>query len=193
MGSLLGWVVVTAFAPFFLQSPDDKTNCYIFGCFWGILFGWYYPTQSTVFIELIPRRQEAEMMGLFTFCSQILTWLPPLVFSALNEAGFSMKFGLYILVAFFVIALSICFFVVRPNYEAAVRLVSEMELSSVDVVVGDGESEIELKAMKQNKQKFGDVFTILSQEEEEGDDDGMQRYNDEAAVVVKVSQTSALV
>ena len=37
-------------------------------------------------MELIPGGCEAEMMGFFQFCSQILSWLPPLTFIALGGA-----------------------------------------------------------------------------------------------------------
>jgi UMF1 family MFS transporter len=44
-----------------------------------------------------------ELMGVFLFACQILSFLPPLVFTALNEAGFSMQWGLASLVVYFVI------------------------------------------------------------------------------------------
>jgi UMF1 family MFS transporter len=44
-----------------------------------------------------------ELMGVFLFACQILAFLPPLVFTALNEAGFSMQWGMASLVVYFVI------------------------------------------------------------------------------------------
>ena len=86
---------------------------------WGFLMGWFYPLSTTVFCTLIPRGQESEMMGLFTFVGQVIVWLPPLFFGVLNEAGWSMKWGLVLDAAFFAAALVVCKCSVR--FEEAVE------------------------------------------------------------------------
>lgn len=74
--SLICWTIVTCIAPMFMSKPSQKNTSYIFGVMWGGLFGWYYPAQITVFVSLIPCKQNGEMMGLFIFIGQVLSWLP---------------------------------------------------------------------------------------------------------------------
>ena len=75
----------------------------IFGCMWGGLLGWFYPLENVIFTMSVPEGQEAELSGFFTYCRAILTWLPPLVFTAMNESGIEMKYGLLSLVGFLLI------------------------------------------------------------------------------------------
>jgi MFS-type transporter involved in bile tolerance (Atg22 family) len=72
-------------------------------------------------VELIPRGQEAEMMGLFIFVGQALVWLPPLFFGVLNEAGASMKWGLVLDACFFVAAGALCWRGVREGHAEVLR------------------------------------------------------------------------
>ena len=44
-------------------------------------------------------------MGIYLFAGQALTWLPPLVFTAMNEAGVSIRLSMLSLVSFWIIAL----------------------------------------------------------------------------------------
>jgi len=53
----------------------------------------------------IPRGQESELSGFYTYCRSILTWLPPLIFTAMNESGIAMTWGLLSLVIFFSVGL----------------------------------------------------------------------------------------
>lgn len=53
----------------------------------------------------LPKGQEAELAGFFVYCTQILGWLPPLLFSILNEQGVPQKYG--VLIACFGFAVSI--------------------------------------------------------------------------------------
>jgi hypothetical protein len=54
---------------------------------------------------LVPRGQEAELAGFYLYCSQIFAWLPPLVFTVMNEGGVplewaGMHLNLYLLIAY---------------------------------------------------------------------------------------------
>ena len=51
------------------------------------------------------RGQEAELTGYFVYCTQILAWLPPLVFATMIEAGVKQTWGLMSLIIFFAIAI----------------------------------------------------------------------------------------
>jgi MFS-type transporter involved in bile tolerance (Atg22 family) len=57
----------------------------------------------------MPCGQESELMGIYIFAGQILAWLPPLIFTAMNEAGVSMRWGLFSDAMFFLIALVISY------------------------------------------------------------------------------------
>lgn len=96
---------VTAGASFMMR-PSFKESGYLFGLFWGICFGWYFPTKTLVFSRIIPRagKKDLEWSGFFVYASQILVWLPPLCFSALVEAGVPTQWGLFALSSFTLIA-----------------------------------------------------------------------------------------
>jgi len=46
---------------------------------------------------------EAEITGFYTYCTIILAWLPPLIFSLLVEAGTDQKYGVIAVSSFFTI------------------------------------------------------------------------------------------
>jgi MFS-type transporter involved in bile tolerance (Atg22 family) len=66
-----------------------------------------YPSQRVLFCTLIPKKQEFEIMGLFVTYGLILSWLPPLIFTAMNERGIDMRWGLSI-IAFFSALAFVC-------------------------------------------------------------------------------------
>mmetsp|Transcript_9737 Transcript_9737/g.17775 ORF Transcript_9737/g.17775 Transcript_9737/m.17775 type:complete len:136 (+) Transcript_9737:754-1161(+) len=45
------------------------------------------------FSMCLPKGQEAELAGFFVYCTQILSWLPPLLFTILVENDISQKYG----------------------------------------------------------------------------------------------------
>jgi MFS-type transporter involved in bile tolerance (Atg22 family) len=57
---------------------------------------------TATYVTITPKGQEAEMMGVYIFCTHILTFLPPLFFTLLNEAGLSMRWGMVSINVFFV-------------------------------------------------------------------------------------------
>jgi len=85
--------LVTAMTPVILSGPDRKNGIFGFACFWGICFGWVYPSQRVLFCTLIPKGQEFEYMGMFAFYGQILGWLIPTIFTILNENDVSMRWS----------------------------------------------------------------------------------------------------
>lgn len=76
------------------------------GCFWGIAIGWFYATQNGYFAVLVPQKQAAEMAGIYNFAALILVWLPPFVFTAMNEAGIPLNYGVMHLIGYFIIAIT---------------------------------------------------------------------------------------
>ena len=116
------FVVSSAASVVFLMSPDDKSKAYVFGFLWGIGIGWLHPMEISAYISLTEPGQEAEMMGLYLLLHQILSWLPPLVFTLWNENGFAMTYGMGSLSVFFVVStLSLC---CMGDYDDALRTLS---------------------------------------------------------------------
>eukprot|EP00580_Thalassiosira_gravida_P006576 CAMPEP_0201633962 /NCGR_PEP_ID=MMETSP0493-20130528/7077_1 /ASSEMBLY_ACC=CAM_ASM_000838 /TAXON_ID=420259 /ORGANISM="Thalassiosira gravida, Strain GMp14c1" /LENGTH=531 /DNA_ID=CAMNT_0048105745 /DNA_START=119 /DNA_END=1714 /DNA_ORIENTATION=+ len=103
--NLIVFSAVTVAGSFILTGPERQTICYVFGVSWGVLLGWFYPLENVIFTMSVPRGQEAELSGFYTYCRSILTWLPPLVFTVMNESGLHMKWGMLSLVIFLVIGL----------------------------------------------------------------------------------------
>jgi hypothetical protein len=52
----------------------------------------------------LPKGQDSELSGLFVYCTQILVWLPPLIFSGLVQAGVSQSIGVMAVACFGVAA-----------------------------------------------------------------------------------------
>lgn len=102
---VLFFIVSTTAAAMILTGPDDKHLAPVFGALWGLGLGWLHPMHSTIFITISPRGQESELMAIFLFCGQVFSWLPPLFFTILNEAGVRMSVGLASLNIFFMAGL----------------------------------------------------------------------------------------
>mmetsp|Transcript_46906 Transcript_46906/g.142093 ORF Transcript_46906/g.142093 Transcript_46906/m.142093 type:complete len:460 (+) Transcript_46906:162-1541(+) len=101
--NLIVFSAITIVGSFVLTGPSMKNVCYIFGVLWGIMLGWFYPLENVTFTLLVPKGQESELSGFYTYCRSILTWLPPLIFTVMNESGLHMKWGLISLVIFLMV------------------------------------------------------------------------------------------
>lgn len=102
-------------------TKRDKNLLYLFGGLVGFSFGWMFPSQKTLSVALIPKGQEFEIMGLISFFGQIVGWLPVFVFTAMNEAGVSMRWGIST-ISWFLAASFLCT-LGCGSYEEAVRSV----------------------------------------------------------------------
>lgn len=119
------FITTTLIASCVLTGPEDKNQVYLFASAWGIGLGWLHPVELSAFISLVEKGQEAEMMGIFLLLGQVLTWLPPLIFTLLNESGVSMGIGLASLaVFFFCAALAL---VGMGSYEEALQTLVEQQ------------------------------------------------------------------
>ena len=83
---------------------------YIWGFFVGLGLGWFYPTENLFFSMCLPKGQEAELAGFYVYCSQILSWLPPLLFTLLVEANVAQKYGVIVVSTFFLVAVLLLMF-----------------------------------------------------------------------------------
>ena len=116
---ILLFLITTTLAAMVLHGPHHKQYAKFFGILWGTSMGWLHPMHTVLFIGLIPKDDDerhrhhhhnhhharTEFMGIYIFCQQVLSWLPPLVFTILNELGVSMGIGLASLDIFFLLGL----------------------------------------------------------------------------------------
>mmetsp|Transcript_4304 Transcript_4304/g.6152 ORF Transcript_4304/g.6152 Transcript_4304/m.6152 type:complete len:532 (-) Transcript_4304:2332-3927(-) len=123
--ALLFFATVAAGTFAHLDGPDKADWIYMWAVFWGIAYGWTYPSQRVLICTLIPKGQEAEMMGLFTFTGQVLGWLIPLIFTIMNEKGVNIRWSCSI-ISFFVMFAFICT-LPMGTYESGLNEVQEAE------------------------------------------------------------------
>jgi MFS-type transporter involved in bile tolerance (Atg22 family) len=85
---------------------------------------------------VLPKGQEAELSGFFVYCTQILTFLPPLIFTVMIESGINMKWGLMSMIIFFVIAIGfLC--LVSPWEEVLKESAKVIDAVQVEDVTGE--------------------------------------------------------
>ena len=104
-----------------LKEPGQQLETYVLAFIWGAGTGWKWTVDRYILSTILPNTgQDAELMGLYLFFGQSLTWLPPLVFTIINEIGLDKRFGLGSVSSFFFIgAVAI---VMMGDYHAAVSL-----------------------------------------------------------------------
>ncbi len=95
-------------------------------------------------ITIIPKNKDAELMGAYLFFGQILAWLPPLVFTALNEAGVSIRISMLSLLLFWFISVT-CLQIMGP-YENALRQANESIEDSSPAANNAPQSVVESKS-----------------------------------------------
>lgn len=127
--SLVFFICVLAFTLILVNGPDRLNWTYGAGVFWGIAYGWMNPSQRTLQVTLTPRGQEAEIMGLFTFVTQVIGWLPALIFSVLNENGVDMRWGVSV-VCWEVAVAVVCLLFVGDYDDAVWQVQKEAEPES---------------------------------------------------------------
>jgi hypothetical protein len=103
-------------------SGSSKVKAYVLVVFWGLGNGWKWTSDRLASATLCPPRQSGEFTGLYLFSTIGLTWLPPLVFTVLNEPGVPMQVGLATLNAWFLV--SAAAYLLMGQYRAAVDAIS---------------------------------------------------------------------
>ena len=104
------------------STKKDKILVYVFSSLWGMTFGWMFPSQRTLAVALIPKGQETEMMGLISFFMHVFGWLPVFIFTALNENGINMRWG--VASVSFLLVLSVMVSLMCGSYQDAVEAVA---------------------------------------------------------------------
>jgi UMF1 family MFS transporter len=132
-GGLLFLSVSIAVSCGIFKGPEQREAVYGFSAAWGFAMGWTFPSQRVLLVSLIPKGQETEMMGMFTFMGQILGWLPPLLFTIMNENGVDQRWGLGLIPMFCTLA----FVCTLPmgSYQDAVDRVSKDSEAKLDEIL----------------------------------------------------------
>ncbi len=111
-----------------LSEPEHQDLAYYFGILWGISLGWFYPTESLIFSMTMPKGQEAELAGFFLYCTQIIGWVPPLVFTLMNENDLSLNLaGMHLNVYLFIAFICYC---CMAQWDACVAAAEENKMLS---------------------------------------------------------------
>ena len=98
-------IVDVAFFVTFLTGPGQQLGAYIMFCFIGVAGGWKYTMDRLISSSIIPEGQDTELMGLYLFSGQCLSWLPLMVFTIMNESHISLRISTATLVVYIVISL----------------------------------------------------------------------------------------
>lgn len=133
------FALTTIAAAFHLRGPDDKPFVFIYAALWGISLGWMPPVHATSFMLLAEKGAEAEMMGIFLFSVDIITFLPPLVFTLTNEAGLAMNLGLGSLSIYFLLAIMLLFPIGR--LEDAMKRVRALDMEKIQENTAESDPE----------------------------------------------------
>jgi len=113
------WIVNTSAAAVVLNGPGKQMEAYFFAVGWGVAMGWIFPTERVAITQMIRKGEEAEIMGVYLCFASLITWLPPLVFTAMNEAGVEMRVSFASLNLFFFI--SFCLLFLMGNFDDVVQ------------------------------------------------------------------------
>ena len=114
-----------------MTGGGDKVLAFVYAAVWGVLLGWFYPSELLIFSMIMPEGQESELSGFYMYCTQILGWLPPLVFTIMNERGINLSWGGIHLNIFLFIGL--CFLQLMPTWEKCVEVSNAPNKISIEV------------------------------------------------------------
>ena len=128
----------------FCLNRDSVAFAFVWAVCVGILLGWHYPTEGLIFSICLPKCHDSEMAGFFVYCSQVLVWLPPLIFSVLDQGGFDQSFGVLAVASFGLIAVAIIS--TMPPWPDVVKDVAKMEAVSRETQHGVELSSEQLNA-----------------------------------------------
>lgn len=112
------WMVASLVTGVLVNSPSRKMIFIVLSSFWGFIFGWAVPSMRSLYITIIPEGQNAEFMGIYVLISSGVIWLPPLLFTILNEVGVQMNEIMALSTNVF--ALALFFVLMMDPYDKAV-------------------------------------------------------------------------
>lgn len=103
---------------------------------------------------ILPQGQEAELAGFFVYCTQILGWLPPLIFSLMIEADVDYKYG--VIATSFGFVISIGFLSCAASWPEIVKEAQDGGSSGAGVV-GEQGTDIHYSEFDQIEKQKGVV------------------------------------
>eukprot|EP00934_Nitzschia_sp_Nitz4_P005376 Nitzschia sp. Nitz4//scaffold162_size51285//27330//28991//NITZ4_006971-RA/size51285-processed-gene-0.34-mRNA-1//1//CDS//3329537979//5366//frame0 len=140
MSAIVLLIIATALFALLIKGPGQTLETYILAFVWGIGTGWKWTCDRLVASSIIPNGQDTELMGVFLFSGQCLSWVPPLLYTTINEMGVSQRIGVATLDIFFVLALMACW--MMGSYETA-RM--QVQRSDRPPLLEDGENGVTRK------------------------------------------------
>lgn len=129
------FILITALFIGTIAGPEHTNYTYLFSVLYGIGYGWYYPSSNGFFISLVPEDRVTELWGFNMFASVVLSWVPPLVFTALNESTGNLRMGLLGMVIFQVVGLLITLTIpekVKGDEQSGIKVDVEEKGDAVD-------------------------------------------------------------
>jgi MFS-type transporter involved in bile tolerance (Atg22 family) len=104
----------------------------LYAALFGISFGWYYPCSNGFFVSLVPEEKVTELWGFNAFCSVILSWVPPIIFAALNESTGNLRVGWIGVIIFEVTGFLIASTIPARNADSSGGDVDEKEMKKCE-------------------------------------------------------------
>lgn len=101
-----------------LQGPDQEILAYLLVALWGLGIGWKFAVDRMLCAMILPKSESnyTEFIGFYIFSRYCLSWLPPLLFTLLNErTDVSLQGIMALLDVFFLLALLTYIFGVRVD------------------------------------------------------------------------------
>lgn len=132
--------VNTGLAALILTGPNQNWRAYLIAGGWGLGAGWKNTVERFAVTQIIPVGQDAELMGFYLFSSQVIVWLPTLIFTSMNEAGVSQRVSITILIGFFLGGIG-CLSLME-KYDDIVFAAGRLEAAETAVVVADRKSVV---------------------------------------------------
>ena len=113
------FIIITALFIGIVSGPQHVNITYVFSVLYGIAFGWYYPISNGLFVSLVPPERVTELWGFNMFAAVVLSWVPPLIFTSLNESTGNLRLGLLGMIVFLVIGFFIAMTIPEKTKETA--------------------------------------------------------------------------
>jgi MFS transporter, UMF1 family len=134
------FMLVTSCASIFLTGPNQNIQTYLCVAGWGIIGAWKVTSTFLLVAAIVPEGQDAELMGFFIFAEHSLSWLPPLIFTGLNELGVSERVGVSIINIFLLLGV-VAYFKIG-NYDDCVKQANRLSVPTSDPIFSIAEDEI---------------------------------------------------
>jgi len=149
------WMGLASSFVWIVNEPGQETRLLLVGILWGLILGMKEPADKTILCNLVPKGIEAEMSGLYIFASQILMWLPPLVFTLMNENGVDIQIAITCFGGYFLIALVALNFMGRYDAITAGTEAHEKEeiLDLIGLRLGRSMSENDLTTFAHDRRR----------------------------------------